>query len=467
MPINTPSSSYNAMIKSVRLVRDCVEGTSAVKSGPALGGGGPSGLRGSLYLPPPNPDDLSDQNVKRYESYKCRASYVNFTGSTQTGLVGLIESAEYKEELSNEIEYISENATGSGVGLSQLKNKIAGELLAAGNYGLLVEFPESSGGTIQDTKDLRAYISCYPVESIINIRTANIGGKVKIDFVVLKERIQVGGDKFTPEFKDSYRMLFMDDGVYRQALFDDEGNQIGEVITPRKSDGSLWDEIPFMMPGSIDNSPDYDKPVLLDIANVNIAHYRNSADFEESSFMVGQPTLSLSGLSKQWIDTILKDGVMLGSRSAILLPEGSSAQLLQANPNTMPQEGMREKESQMVKLGARIISDQSAQETVEAVRIRFGSQTSQLARIVSNIEDAINKCLAWVGLFMGSNQESFVEIGTKFYDEKADPQMIIAQMQMIDRGVIGNDTLRDYLRRKKLTDKTDEELDAESMRSLM
>ena len=56
--------------------------------------------------------------------------------------------------------------------------------------------------------------------------------------------------------------------------------------------------IPFIFCGALNNSPDVDKSPVYDIAEVNIAHYRNSADYEESCFIAGQATPVLTGLTQ-------------------------------------------------------------------------------------------------------------------------------------------------------------------------
>ncbi|MBL1368232.1 DUF4055 domain-containing protein, partial [Acinetobacter baumannii] len=108
------------------------------------------------------------------------------------------------------------------------------------------------------------------------------------------------------------------------------------------------DEIPFMFVGSHNNDPEIDNPPMYDLAELNIAHYRNSADYEEAVYMMGQPTYWFSGLTKEWIKEVLGGKIQLGSVGGVLLPANSSAGLLQPTPNTMAKEAMDQKENQMV-----------------------------------------------------------------------------------------------------------------------
>ena len=65
--------------------------------------------------------------------------------------------------------------------------------------------------------------------------------------------------------------------------------------------------------------------------------------------------------------------------------------------------------------------------------------------------------------FMGGTQEPEFDINKEFYDASIDPQLLMAQIQLMDRGVIGKQDLRLLMRRANLIDseRTDEELDGD------
>jgi hypothetical protein len=460
------------------IVRDCVEGSSAIKKARSSydetnvegsnTGVGLYNVEGSKYLPPPNPSDNSLDNIDRYRSYKARASFVNFTGQTKEGFMGMVNRQEPIIKLDANIEYLEENADGNGLGLKDVIKRTISEVMETGFYGILVDYPKAPEGqkTQENTKELKAYNKLYCAESIINWRYTNINGKNVLSLVVLEESIDVvDADGFGSTEEKQYRVLCLIDNIYYQKMYNNDGVLLDEIKMPLKFDGTKWNYIPFQFVGTIDNNSTPDKSVLYDIAELNIAHYRNSADFEESCFIVGQPTPVITGLTRAWVKDILEDGVQIGSRTAMLLPVGASASLLQASSNSMPTEGMNNKEAQMVKIGAKIISDTSGGvETAETAKIRFAGQNSKLGSVVSNVESAIEKCLYWCSIFMGGNPENNeIEINKQFYDATVNPQLIIAKIQLMDRGVIGISDVRTSLRKSGLidADKTDEEIDAE------
>jgi len=118
---------------------------------------------------------------------------------------------------------------------------------------------------------------------------------------------------------------------------------------------------------------------------------------------------------------------------------------------------------QMVKIGARIIQDQGGNETAEAAKIRFSGQNSKLGSIIINIEEGFYKCLYWAMDFMGGTVEPMIKINKEFYDATIDPQLLMAQIQLMDRGVIAKDDVRDLMRKANLIDseRTNQVLDGD------
>lgn len=476
MPVSNKHQDYDSNVDAWALVRDCVKGARAVKA------------KRTIYLPQPNASDKSAENRERYNDYLRRANYTNFTGSTKDGMLGMVFRKPIEVELPEPVEYMRDDFTGGGLTLDQMTRSLIGNVLEAGRYGVLVDYPDAPEGlTVAQVHalGLRANALGYRAEDIINWRTEMVGGTKKLTMVVLREPRQIESeDGFSVEEKIYHRVLLLIDGVYVQRIYNDKDellgvdtgqtNESGEPIVspdiiPTDAMGRQWNEIPFVFVGAQNNDELPDKSPLYDIAEINLGHYRNSADWEDSSYMVGQPTPYAAGLNQSWIDNVMKNGVVLGSRSFVLLPEGGSAGLIQAAPNQMPEIGMRDKEAQMVKLGARIIEDSGGNETAEAAKIRFAGQNSKLGTIVGNVESAIKQVIEWAMRFMGGAGEVTVEVNKQFYERTIDPQLLTAEIMLLDRGVIAKADMRDNLRRGGMINhgRTDEEIDAEAEETVM
>ena len=322
-------------------------------------------------------------------------------------------------------------------------------LLETGRAVLLVDYPQTEDGlTAEEVArlDLRASIIPYTAEQCCNWKTENVRGRKLLTLCVLSEYYLEGGDEFGHEQKTQYRVLRLREDGYSQQIYRDEEPYTDEFY-PKKADGSVWDFIPLMFVGSKNNDSTVDDAPLSDIADVNIAHYRNSADYEESCFITGQPTLFIThNLSPEQFFEYNPDGIKLGSRAGHILGDTGSATLLQPNPNSLVMEAMKAKEGAMVAIGARIITDRGNNETAEGARIRFASENSVLGDIVQNLSMAIQQCLDWCGEFMGTAEDARFDINREFYDKTVDPQLVMSMVTLMDRQIISD---RDIFERLK------------------
>ncbi|MDP0908071.1 hypothetical protein Q6322_30065, partial [Klebsiella pneumoniae] len=57
---------------------------------------------------------------------------------------------------------------------------------------------------------------------------------------------------------------------------------------PKPKGEDFWDEIPFTFVGAQNNDPSIDESPLAALVEINLGHYRNSADYEDSVFLCGQ-----------------------------------------------------------------------------------------------------------------------------------------------------------------------------------
>lgn len=456
------------------LVADCVAGQERIKAAK------------TKYLPKPNAADNSVENTKRYEAYVQRALYVNYTNRTLKGLVGTVFDIDPAIHIHEDMEPIVEDVTGDGVPLVQQSKKATKYALAFGRGGLLVDYPTEGDPTIQRTVAdqeagyLRPTISLYEPEQIINWRTRKIGAKSVLSLVVLKERYVADDDGFSPQLKDQYRALRLDEqGKYYVEIYRDGAGEGMQRFDPKDSAGQAFDHIPFHFFGAENNDVEVDDAPLYDLAEINIAHYRNSADYEESVFIVGQPTPWMSGLTKMWVEEVLEGEIQLGARAAVPLPEGGAMGIMQAEANSMAAEAMEKKEDQMIAIGAKIIEKAEAQRTATEVNKEAASEHSVLGTIAQNVSAAYTKALQDCTLFMGLEQEVQedtpdggdtvsvpvgIALSTEFDNANTSPE---ARRQIVEEwnaGAITFGEMRDGLREAGVASVPDEEA-AEEIRN--
>lgn len=389
------------------LIDDCIKGEEAIKA------------KGTTYLPKPvcSEDDILVN--KNYESYKARAVFYNATGRTHKGLVGQVFAKPSKDEVPTALEPLLSNVDGGGMSLDQQAKRSVSACISKGRAGLLSDYPtldEERQYTKAELGDIKPRIIYYPPTNIINWREAMVNGEIILSLVVLTEKYTKSDDGFEQETEDQWRVLRIDPEtnyvlveVYRKDTEKSGQFTLASSNYLRSYKQKWFTRIPFTFIGSENNDSEVDDAPLKDIAQLNVAHYRNSADYEESSYLCGQPTPVFSGLTEQWVEKYMKGKVILGSKSAVSLPVGAKADMLQADPNNLPGEAMKKKEDQMKSLGAKLIEPKTVQRTATEVKVEEESEASVLSTIAKNVSAAYRKALFYCSWFIGEVSEDEIK----------------------------------------------------------
>lgn len=451
---------YTAAKYRWRLVRDVCKGSETVKAA------------GDYYLPRPNASDKSQDNKDRYDAYKKRAVFYNATGRTKHSLVGAVFRTWPTLTVPGALGYVTKDIDGQGVSVYQQSQSVIGHLLEVGRHGLLVDYAAVEAGTVSKADEqsgrARANVASYPAESIINWKTRQVGGQHLLSLVVLREKVDVDTDDgFGSEQVVQYRVLRLDvSGVYTQEVWE-EGSSKTEMtvapFAPLNGSGQPWRIIPFQFLGSENNDTSIDDSPLYDMAEVNIGHYRNSADYEEAAYLVGQPQPWMSGLDEQWRDHLEKTGIFLGSRAPWLLPANGACGVWQAQPNIVAKEAMDAKKQDMVSLGARLIERGSAVKTATQADNDSAAEHSVLSLVVSNVSEAYSQCLVWMAEFVNATGEVVYKLNQDFSQITLDATILAALFNAVQGGKLPEGDFWQYLRDRGVInpEKTDDEIRGE------
>lgn len=435
----TPNISFiredvRRMLPIWERIQDCLDGEDAIKA------------KATRYLPVPDAESGGTATDPRYKNYLLRAVYYNVTGRTLTGLVGQVFGRDSVINLPESLSNVEADAEGTGTSLEQQAKRALEYCLSKGRGALLADFPETDGPVTKaqiEAGIMRPIIKLYPPEAIINWRTRKVGARTMLSLVVLREIVDQDVDGFETKTTVTYRVLRLEeDGNYTVQVFAEEADAItgkttvveqSQKVTPLRGDGQPFSEIPLIIFGPENNDPDVDNAPLDAISSINIAHYRNSADYEDACFIAGQPTPVFSGLTEEWVRTVLKGRVFLGSRSGIMLPKGATSELLQPSPNSMPKEAMDLKEGQMRSLGAKLVEERSIRRTATEATQDEASETSILSSATKNVTSAYNSALGWCLAFTATPDEEFeFELNSDFDLSSMTPaerQQLIAEWQ--------------------------------------
>ena len=434
-------------------IRDCLAGEDRVKS------------RAEAYLPRPNGDIKTPAMAARYREYLGRAVFYNVTRSTLNGLVGQVYAKPPIVRLPANMEHLLNDADGSGVSLLQQSKRALQMNIAFSRGGLHVDYPPNDQAlTMSDikTRNMRPTVNLYSAEEIVNWRLIEDGAEQKLALVVLYESYTCEDDGFELKFAPQYRVLRLDEsGEYVQEIWREIGppsqfdtykyptrKNFGKtsIFKPTDSSGQPFRELPFAFFGADNNDPNPDLPNLSDIADLNLAHYRNSADYEEQLFIMGQSTLFISGVDQEWQEK-MGGKINFGSRSVILAGQGADAKLIQAEANGIHKEAMESKERQMVALGARLIEKKEVQRTAYEARSEDASKTSVLGTCTQNVNAAYMRALEFARRFspVGTTGEIKFELNTDFEILKMDPERQARIVELWSKNALTFSEMRDVL----------------------
>lgn len=391
MPVNSEHSEYSKKSAKWQRCRDVVAGQDAVHGA------------GEKYLP-----RLKDQTDADYKAYVMRASFTNYTWRTISGLVGMMLRKPPTIEVPKAIEELLKDVDGAGTPFQLFVQDDAENALTTGRLGILVDYPEApAGATLADAQklNLRPTMAIYRAESIINWRVARVNNRMVPVLVVLKEcdDVQKEGDEYVVKEEDRWRVLDLIENKYRQRVYKKkeqqsagdktEFEQIGADVFPQMHNAPMT-YIPFYANGSDDATlDDVDDPPFIDLVDVNLSHYRTTADYSHGCHFTGLPTLFLSGFKSETEADGTPRKVYIGSGAAIVTSDpnadGKYIEFTGQGLEALEKKLNRE-EQQMAVLGARALEPQKkAPEAADSGSIRRKGEESML----SSVAQAISLCM--------------------------------------------------------------------------
>lgn len=481
----TQRRDYAARLPLWKKVRDFIEGEDAVKRGM------------ENYLPRPNKSDTSQAEQDRYDSYLARAVFYNATGRTHAALVGLAFNSAPTIKLPSEIAGLVENADGAGTLMINQAQNVLAELLMTGRGGLLVDYPNVVSGSVSvaQARDLGIgpRIVFYSAESIrdwsveaVGSNLAAGGGMTVLTMVQLHEKFEKrsGFEIMEGERVRVIRLVpssLIVDGVPPPFGSYDVGDHplngmvvvydIYEEVAGSENMRSFQmmdargvplPEIPFFFLGSTSNDYAFDPLPMYDLVSLNAGHYRNSADYEESVFLCGQPTPYMTGIDEHWYEMLMQKGVYIGCRTVLGGPVGSMIGLLQAQPNTLAKEAMSDKEKLMASIGARLIQAGAAK-TAEQTRSENRNSNSVLSLTCDNLSAGYTRALRMAARMQVASpvlEDISFYLSTDFDGFRVDPDVLTALVDAVQRGHLPLSDFWASLRRLNLidSDKTDDDV---------
>ena len=461
-----------------QVVDDCLKGELVIK------------WRRERYLPRASRTDRSPSANDRYETILADAVFYNVVAAHTEFMTGQVFMRPPTIVLPGKLKKMLDDVDGSGMSIEQTLRQLVWDLVAHSRFGLFVDYPVTNGGTTKyelDSGMVLPIINRYRPWQIANWRTEKRFGKEVLVLVVLQEIGATTEDGFNHLDFSRIRVLTLNDNnEYEVSIYKSEiltelvrfgrpdynyfDSRIGtqqnnnlyytdylasypanfladfrtkshfekvETYMPTDSKGKPFNRIPFVFGGARFNTPEVERPMMFDIASVNLGHYRDSSLNQQMLRYSGSGTPWFSGLNKQWIRQVMGGKLALGSTAAIKLPTGGSAGMLQGAANSSIREAMQDKWNYMAALGARVLTgSQAKQKSATEFSLETSEFNSGLALIARNVGKAMTEALKFAGQFVGVAKDPSVDLLTDYGMDRLSPQQRHQLMAEVQGGML-------------------------------
>lgn len=416
MAVDTRHPDYTAArAADWRLMRDAMDGESAVKA------------RGEDYLAKPSSyAALPDAGVAAYDAYKGRAEFPELVAPAVSAMAGVAHTQEIGIEIPAGMEYLWEDADGDGLPLEELHRQITRELLVIGRHAILADAPAGGG---------EPYLASYSGERLINWDR---------DFFVLDE---CGVERRGTDWHEvkQWRVLQLEDGRYTQTVYGGQGAALGQA-EPVAAGGKALDFVPFACASAVDVSPAIKPPPLIGVARAALSIYQLDADYRHQLYWSGQETLVV-------LNGPPPTAIGAGACIAITAPEGVTPDVKYVAPSCSGIDAhlraIEDKRKAAAHAGAKLLEQtESAQESGEARKLRFQSETATLQSILRSSCGLLERGLRFIARMKGLAPETVVvPVPKNLLDGTLEPAAAQALTRVWLDGGISYQTLYEALQR--------------------
>lgn len=433
-------AAYLMMIKPRKIVDDVFEGTLRLRA------------ESKEYLPqmPAEEDDQYKARVNDSELFPA----FRRTVCALTGLV-FHKDPTPDEDVPERIKALLENIDNAGTHLAVFAREFFQTVLQKGHALIYVDMPPplkaSKTGSAKPTRKddrlakRRPWCVTYSPESIINWRTKEVDGETVLDLVVLEELSVEPSGKFGEKMVRRYRVLRPGSWeLYRINVAAAGTAAAAATAKLTREDGGTTglDYIPVVAAYGDRRGILTSRPPLVDLAILNIKHFRMTSDLHNVMHVANVPILWAKGRNPEMPfvavgPTTLVD--LQGQDAGMGYAEHSA----HAIPTT--QQEVANIERRMAVAGLEMLAQKdstSGQKTATEHSNNFVQSTSELAAVTRSVADALEQMLGIMADYMdiGRDKGGSITLNVEY-----------------NRLVFSNEklnTLRDYVESKILSTET-------------
>lgn len=280
------------------------------------------------------------------------------------------------------------------------------EMVSHGFGGILVDHTKTEGQavTVADTKRMgaRPYWVHYKHNQILGARFTQSANGLQLVLLRLLETVEEEDGDYGSQEVQQVRVL-------RPGTWEIHRNgKDGWVL--HDSGTTTLDRIPFVFLVANPIGPMEGRPPLKDLAYLNVKHWQQQSDQDESARFCRKRLLVFTGLTSQ-------DEITVASDMAVRLPKDADAKIVEGSAESIEvgRSELEALEQQMIQTGAELLVAKPGQRTATEASNDAEANKSSLQSLVEDFEDALDQCLQfsadWLKAGEGGSVSLFKDFG--------------------------------------------------------
>ena len=428
-----PNEEYVKFAPKWKRVRDVMGGIDAMREA------------GEAYLPP-----LGNQDKRDYHSYLNRAHFLGATARTEQAFLGMLFKTSIQVEDGEAVADWLADIDLQDADIDALGQEIASEILQTNRVLAVVNY---STGVAP-----RPYVELWKAEQILDWKAAFVNGAHALAYVKLYEGYVEYPDSDKP--LETVRELRLDPidetGRYRYTV--QRFRKITEKSTRGRTEtkwqaleaeipvkqGDVWPFIPCYLFGPR-RGYDCANPPLLNLADLNISHWRTAADLEHGSHYTALPTPYITGA-----DATSGEFTIGPSHAWMIENAQAKVGFLEFTGQGLGalERLLDRKQAMMAAEGARMLAPEKSQvESGHALQLRQGAEFASLNTLAAELSQGLTALLYYMADWAGLEVDLTAQVNTNWSHPLLSAQEITALLAAWQGGAISLETFLYNMRR--------------------
>lgn len=369
----------------------------------ALLGGTPAmRAAGKKYLPQ-QPRESDDD----YEYRKATSTLFPAFERTLAVMAGKPFSKEITvaDSVPGDVQALLPSIDDKGTSLHAFAFRAFREMVSHGFGGILVDHTKTDGQakTLADAKRMgaRPYWVHYKHGQILGARFKQGAAGLELVLLRLLETVEEESGDYGTEAVEQVRVLRPGSWEIHRKTGD------GWVIA--ESGTTTLQQIPFVFLLANLIGPMESRPPLKDLAYLNVKHWQQQSDQDESARFCRKRLLVFTGLTSQ-------DEITVASDMAVRLPKDADAKIVEGSAESINvgRSELDALEQQMIQTGAELLVAKPGQRTATEASNDAEANKSSLQSLVEDFEDAVDQCLQFTADWLKAGEGGSVSLFKDF-----------------------------------------------------